>query len=80
MKLNSKLMLHITAISLFLFGAVVLHTIINNIRYSYNFFWIKVNFTTVFDSGLLALGISFFIEFYMSFNQINIINQKIEEN
>ncbi|MGV9141300.1 MAG: hypothetical protein ACOC1X_00015 [Promethearchaeota archaeon] len=79
MSLNKKLLGHIIAISLFIFGTVVLHTIINKIELEYNFFWIRLNFTTVFDMSLLSIGISFFIEFYLSFNQINIIKNSEEK-
>lgn len=73
-KLNWKLLLHIIAITQFLFGIVVIHTIFNNFSKFYYFFWIELNFTSVLDFSLIELGLSFFIEFYLSFNQINIQN------
>lgn len=72
---KNKIVLHVVALSSFLFGAVVLHTIINNYSKNYTFFWLDVNFLTAFDSALLAIGFGFFLEFYMSFKPIKILKE-----
>ena len=67
-----KIIAHMIAIACFLIGSVILHVVVNNISNIFQFFEITINRITVFDSGLILLGIAFFIEFYMSFKPMEV--------
>ena len=76
-KINYKIFLHIIALTLFLLGIVILH-IVHNYNYliykPLDFFGIPININILFDIGLILIGIGFFIEFFLTFKPIKIID------
>ena len=67
-----KILAHIIAIAFFLLGAVTIHVVENTAsRYLY-FFNILIFRFVILDTGLMLLGIAFFIEFYMTFKPIKV--------
>ncbi|MFW9950030.1 MAG: hypothetical protein ACFFKA_07890, partial [Candidatus Thorarchaeota archaeon] len=81
-----KIGLHIGAILFFIFGLVLIHVVINlGVNISINtlgintfypelsFFDIELSRDAVADIGFLSLGISFFIELFLSFKPIKVI-------
>ena len=67
-----RILCHIVAITFFLLGCNMLHAIINNYQFRYYFFEILLNRTTILDFALIFLGIGFFLEFYMTFKQMEV--------
>lgn len=68
-----KLIIHIIAIICLLFGIILIHTILNYKYNIYRFFEILLHKTTILDIGIIFIGISFFMEFILSFKPIKII-------
>jgi len=68
-----KPLFHIIAISLFLFGMTLIHTVINNATNTFIFFNLILEKMIVLDSAILLSGVAFFIEFYLTFKPIKII-------
>lgn len=79
MNVKLKIFNHLISIMLFLCGSVILHTITNNLQYSKQcmFFNIVIPWVVPFDTAFVCLGISFCIEFIMTFKPLKII---MEEN
>lgn len=73
MKSYVKLFSHIIAISLFCFGIVAIHHISNYFEPTLYFFNQEVHRIFVLDFGFVCIGISFFIEFTLSFRPIEVI-------
>lgn len=73
-----KILFHIVAISLFMFGCVILHSFANSKTYSSTmlFFGTDVEKSVVFDIGILCIAIGFFIEFFFTFYPIYILKKK----
>ncbi|MFX1274840.1 MAG: hypothetical protein ACFFBP_21525 [Promethearchaeota archaeon] len=69
-----KILFHILAIFLFLFGCVVLHVVVNSEEIFVIFFGIFLPRAFFFDLAIVVIGIAFFIEFFMTFKPIKIIN------
>ncbi|TFG10124.1 MAG: hypothetical protein EU535_08515 [Promethearchaeota archaeon] len=71
-------MVHILAMSLFMFGIVLLHAVYNSTsEYDWMYFFdIQVNKVAILDSGILCISVGFFIEFFMTFKPILIVNRR----
>jgi len=72
-----KILIHIAAISLFLSGLVISHAVINSVIINPNikfvdFFGFSISRIFMLDFSIVFLGISFFIEFFMTFSPIRI--------
>ncbi|MBD3214167.1 MAG: hypothetical protein GF311_16275 [Candidatus Lokiarchaeota archaeon] len=72
-----KVMIHILAIFLLLSGLVIVHAIINSVIISpditsVNFFGIIISRVFMLDFSILLIGISFFIEFFLTFRPIQV--------
>lgn len=76
-KIYIKLFLHVISLSLFLFSAVILHVVLNSDTKFFNFYGYFIAPRAFFtDLGLMLVGIAFFIEFFMTFKPIKIIEKR----
>lgn len=73
-----KIICHVIAISLFLIGFVFIHIILNLNPYTVDihYYTTVINKYVLTDLGLIFIGISFFIEFILTFKPVEIIKQK----
>ena len=74
--MKGKILLHIGAITLFIFGAVIIHVVLNSYSIYFEFLTMKLSRIFITDMGLLLIGIAFFTEFYLSFKPIKIIREE----
>lgn len=74
-KTKIKILAHIIAISLFIFGATILHTVLSTYLTHLEFLGMILTRVTVTDIGILLIAIAFFIEFFMTFRPISIIKE-----
>jgi len=81
-KIKVKIMIHLSSIMLFLLGLIVLHTIINNLKYTEQviFFNIIMPSTVPFDVAIVCLAISFSMEFMMTFKPLKIVVEKTNDS
>jgi len=71
-----KQLFHIIAISLFLLGMTLIHTVLNNQTNTFIFFNLILGKMVVIDSAILFSGIAFFIEFFLTFKPIKIMGEE----
>jgi len=73
-----KILLHIVAITLFMFGCVLLHAVYNDrSEFSFmEFFGIAITKIIIFDTALLCVSMGFFIEFFLTFRPIHILMKR----
>lgn len=69
---KKKIVLHIIAIVSFIVGACILFTIMHNPLFNSHLFFFDIEYIILFDIVLTYMGISFFIEFYLSFKPIEV--------
>lgn len=70
-----KILVHIVSIALFLLSMVAIHVILNfsdNLNNKIDFFGILIPKSFAIDLSILLAGISFFIEFFLTFKPIKI--------
>jgi len=71
-----KIFIHITAISLFMIGTVLIHAVTNNPEFEAWFlFNIKIQRGVMFDIGFLCVAMGFFIEFLFTFKPIHVLTR-----
>ncbi len=71
-----KPLFHIIAISLFLFGMTLIHTVVNTQNNTFIFFNLILGKMVVLDTVILFSGLAFFIEFYLTFKPIIILREE----
>lgn len=73
-----KILIHIIAISFFMFGAVLLHAVLNSRSENFTmyFFGTEVLKSVILDVGILCISIGFFMEFFLTFKPISILTKK----
>jgi len=76
-KNRAKILIHISAISLFLSGLIIIHAIINSVMVApdirfVDFFGIYINKSFTLDFSIIIMGFSFFIEFFMTFRPVHL--------
>ena len=75
-----KIVIHIGAIILFIFGAVIIHVVLNSDDIEFKFLTMILSRGFITDMGLVCIGIAFFIEFYLSFKPILIGKEEKGKN
>lgn len=73
-----KIVIHIIAISFFMLGIIILHTVANSRSENFTifFFGVEILKSVIFDIGILCICTGFFIEFFFTFKPIYILTKK----
>ena len=67
-----KIIYHIVCLCLFIFGMILIHTVLNSNSDYFKFFNLRLHRVVVIDTAILFIGVSFFCEFYLTFKPIQI--------